>query len=97
MSAAPPSWGRHPQTFTIGDVALMFKKREAANLGGLRYVFGQNLGLGQWAVVRSMVLIGNGEILETGGCETRTGAARKTKARWTLDVSRRAQARARKR
>jgi hypothetical protein len=34
----------------IGDVALMFKKREAANLGGLRYVFGQNLGLGQWAV-----------------------------------------------
>jgi hypothetical protein len=22
----------------IGDVALMFKKREAANLGGLRYV-----------------------------------------------------------
>ena len=36
----------------IGDVALMFKKREAANLGGLRYVFGQNLGLGQWAVVR---------------------------------------------
>src|ERR1700687_3454999 len=42
-----------------------------------------------------MVLIGNGEIVETGGCETRTGAARKTKARWTLDVSRRAQARAR--
>jgi hypothetical protein len=34
------------------DVALMFKKREAGNLGGLRYVFGQNLGLGQGAVVR---------------------------------------------
>src|SRR5712672_1878707 len=29
-----------------------------------------------------MVLIRNGEILETGGCETRTGASRKTKARW---------------
>ena len=36
----------------IGDVALMFKKREAANLGDLRYVFRQNLGLGQGAVVR---------------------------------------------
>ena len=35
-----------------------------------------------------MVLIRNGEILETGGCETRTGASRKTKARWGLDVSR---------
>ena len=46
---------------------------------------------------RQMVPIANGEILETGGCETRTGAARKTKARRTLDVSRRAQASARKR
>src|SRR5258706_397777 len=35
-----------------------------------------------------MLLIRNGEILETGGCETRTGASRKTKARWGLDVSR---------
>ena len=43
---------RHVSKVRIGDVALMFKKREAANLGGLRYVFGQNLGLGQWAVVR---------------------------------------------
>src|ERR1700737_4608015 len=37
-----------------------------------------------------MVLYRNGEILETGGRETRTGAARKTKARRILDVSRRA-------
>ena len=33
--------------------------------------------------------IGNGEILETGGCETRTGASRQTKVRWPVDVSRR--------
>jgi hypothetical protein len=40
---------------------------------------------------------GNGKIFETGGCETRTGASRQTKARWPVDVSRRAQAGARKR
>src|ERR1700730_11060541 len=40
-----------------------------------------------------MVFIGNGEIVETGGCETRPGASRKTKARWPLDVGGRKRAR----
>lgn len=44
-----------------------------------------------------VVLIGNGEIVETGGRKARTGASRKTKARWALDVSWGAQACARKR
>ena len=49
------------------------------------------------SAIRQMVLLGNGEILETGGRETRTGASRKTEARRPLDVSRRPKARARKR
>jgi hypothetical protein len=44
-----------------------------------------------------MVILGNGEILETSGRETRPGASRKTEARRALDVSRRPKACSRKR
>jgi 8-oxo-dGTP diphosphatase len=46
-------------------------------------------------IIRQRGLIGDGEIIETGGCERRPGASRKTKARRALDVSWRAQAGAR--
>jgi hypothetical protein len=30
VRAAPPSWGRHPQTFTIGDIERSLELKEAA-------------------------------------------------------------------